>query len=335
VLQRFSRVTVRAKTFLALVSTTLVLSGALILADAACSSDAATPTIEPITGIQIRAESLLAGKGCGKKTTQALKYAAVVKDAEQRVRAAGIYDCFADALFQELVASGPDGGSPNFVIDVYVFNATAYEAAGNAEKIRDAIGKASGGQAPDPAALPSTWATVCRATEQPNIESIALCDPLASPEATTTVRVGTESFSATSLDGGALPAVACGADFTAVRAAVRGVGILPPPVVDAGTDAAADAGDASADGGDAGDGGLDAGPSDAGSGMDAAADGGAGDGTKTASCPDPIDFTVPAPADHVLDVELLNGVTVVGRTTCTASASPRVQAVATCKPVVR
>lgn len=320
----------RAKPFFLLAALPLFGSAAA-LAVSACSSVASSVGIEPITGIQIRADRLLAGKGCGRGTTQALKYAAVVKDAAGNARAGGVYDCFADALFQDLTPSEGDASTNDYFIDVYVFNAAAYEANGNAGSIGSAVGEANRGVVPAPEAFPATWATTCVATQRLNIEVVAFCEPLLGTEATSTLRLTTASFDATAADGAPLP-MTCGADFNAVRASVRG---LPPP---SELDAGADASDASTSSeGDAGatDGGSDSGLEDEDASAPPTPPAPPPPSGLTVTCPTPIEFQVPTPADHVLDVELLGSGNVVARTTCYATATPRIEAIAVCDPIRR
>ena len=247
-----------------------------------------------------------------------------------------VYDCFADALFQDLTPSVPDAAGPRFFIDVYVFNAAAYEEP---RERRRRPGRGRGRQlrrrgagACDP---PFTWTTECSATQQTNIEVVALCGPLVTSEATSILRLATSSFEGSTADGAPAP-FACGADYDAVRAAVRG---LAPPLADAGTDASDDDAGATDAGASNGDGGLDGGD-------DGGLDDDAGEpppapiphapqGARTASCPDPIDFEVPALTEHVVDVELLAGGAVVARTTCYATATPRIQTAAVWDPIRR
>src|SRR4051794_11548587 len=136
----------------------------------ACSGTDATTGITPITGIQIRADALVAGRGCGRDPGQVYKYTAIVTyQTTGAVAATATYDCFADGEFQNLPASRT--GDFAFVVKIFAYNTAAYEAQAGAIS---AIGS-------DPASfanLAPTWSSACTATQQSNIEVIAVCDPL-------------------------------------------------------------------------------------------------------------------------------------------------------------
>lgn len=149
-----------------------------------CTTDTTTITLPPITGIIVRSESLIAGRGCGTGPTEVYKYAAVVVNADGNNLAGGVYDCFADGVFANLPAS--DAGSLTFSVYIYAYDQAQYlQDDSNGGTIESAASTPSlgpvpldgGGLALD--SLPATWRTTCAATQQSNIEVLAVCLPLA------------------------------------------------------------------------------------------------------------------------------------------------------------
>lgn len=305
---------------------------ALVAVALACSGSSGSAGIPPTTGIVIRAETLTTGRGCGREPTQLFKYAAVVfgySGGDPAAResygvpvTAGVYDCFADGTFIEL----PEiNRSVTFRLEVFGFTEQAYLAAGGSVEAAGTDASALRDAGP-------TWTTTCFATQQRDVQSLAVCEPLAPTSAETRVVLRTGAF--TRKDG---RVTSC------ARAADAG----------GGDAAAGDAGDASSDAGDDGAA-PDASIDDGGAGDDASAgDAGAGGlsfstvrvrasigGAEIApptdlACPDA--FVIPnavPKAEYRIDVELLGSASeAVGKTTCTAVAAAGVETAATCAPV--
>lgn len=153
----------------------LLASGA---AELACGSSDATAILVPITGVTVRAESITIGLGCGRGSSQIFKYAVVVFGPNPMALgtfdtplAGNVYDCFSDGLFVNLPATA---GSTDYKLSVYAYNAQAYEEATDA-KIRAALAVAN------PTTLAGTsptFTTTCSATEIPDVQSLAVCQPL-------------------------------------------------------------------------------------------------------------------------------------------------------------
>lgn len=300
---------------------------ALAAAFLACSGTGGTAGLPPTTGVVIRAETLTSGRGCGREPTQLFKYAAVVfgltpgadpqRSESYGVPVAGnLYDCFADGTFIELPETG---GSFQYRIEIYAFNQVAFA--------REAARIAAAGT--DVAALREaapTWTTQCSALQLEDVESLAVCEPLAlglaglggaTPPAA--VVLGTGNFPGA--DGGAFRCVALDAGMEAGADAA----------VDASADAAADAGL------DAGEGGA---PTPAIGFAAVRVDYRAGDRSpETAQIACPETFAIrpaEAPSRYTLDVVLLDEAdAAVGATRCTAVTSPGVESSASCAPVVR
>lgn len=208
---------------------------------AACGSTSGTDALPPITGIVVRAETLTSGHGCGPKATQVFKYVALVfganpaaPDVRDELLAANVYDCFADGQFVELPLSA---GSAQYALQIYVYNSAAYAAAGGDAGIKGITGRltalraavAADGGAPERAAvkaalaaLPATnptYSTTCDAAQFPDVQSLAVCQPLAAG----TGGVGTSTTPATAvLSAGSFPVadggvVTCDDQYASVR----------------------------------------------------------------------------------------------------------------------
>ncbi len=183
-----------------------------------CSGTApATNLYTPITGVLVRSDALVSGIGCGTRDDQVYKYAAVVTQGTQTLQISGIgvgmlADCFADAKFANLLA-GPDG-TLSFSVQIYGYSQKAYVAA-QAKGLTSAT-------AMDFAQLQAfapTYATSCRATQQQDVEVLAVCDPLRLA-ASASIRVETAQFATGAGNGPLLCQDAAGKpkDFTRVQA---------------------------------------------------------------------------------------------------------------------
>ena len=138
---------------------------------AACSATtAATSSISPVTQVIVRADALLLGHGCGADDGQVFKYTATIFDADKVPAGTGVYDCFADATFSNL--TGSSTSVYTFTLQIQAFNAKTYMA--NRDAVAAAVAKR------DAAALDglATSKTACSATQQPNVQVLAVCDPL-------------------------------------------------------------------------------------------------------------------------------------------------------------
>ena len=147
------------------------LAACSLLALAACSGTTdTTTTISPVTQVIVRTDALLVGHGCGTGDNQVYKYAATIFDADKVPDGTGVYDCFADATFTNLTGSAT--GDYTFTLRIQAFSASTYAAQAGA--IAGAVA------AKDANALDAlaTWKTGCSATQQPNVQVLAVCDPL-------------------------------------------------------------------------------------------------------------------------------------------------------------
>ena len=173
----------------------------------ACTDSSSLGGLTPITGIVIRSDSLVVGKGCGTETTQVFKYVATVSDSDEKLVAASTFECFADGTFTNLSPSS--SGSLDFTVRIYAYERSAWEQA------RSGI---EGGATTDQSLKASkpTWISECRATQQLDIQVLAVCSPLV-PSGPASVRVETSSF--TFADG---QVFTCGRQYDAVSGRVAG-----------------------------------------------------------------------------------------------------------------
>jgi hypothetical protein len=230
-----------------------VLSLALlgVLACSGTSSSAAQAT----TGIVVRSEALTTGRGCGRSPTNVFKYAVVVfgygtgpesaRTSYTTPVISNVFDCFTDGAFIDLE---PVLGSSTFRLEVYAYNEPAFTAS------RAAI-TAAGSDTNALRATTPTWTTECTATQQRDVQALALCDPLSPGLAgfggalpPTRITVGTSQFHVadgrTAICGSASDA---GADVNAAPSdAAADVVAVPDAQADAALDAGGGDPDASA-----------------------------------------------------------------------------------------
>ena len=188
--RRGARPPARAIAFAAAISATLAAIGALGALVSACGTTATTTLIAPITGIIVRADSLVAGRGCGEADSQIYGYAVTV-DVEHILSGApdggtiglplagGSFPCYADGTFANLPAQ------VDYAVHVVAFNRKAWDAAGG-KKVLD-VASVPTDAGPPPInllnALHPTWTTECTASQQLNVQVLADCQPLSSPTA--------------------------------------------------------------------------------------------------------------------------------------------------------
>ena len=175
-----------------LVGAASVLAGA---AGVACSGTASTAGIyTPITGVLVRSDALVSGIGCGTKSDQVFKYVAVVLLDGQTLNVGGtgvglVSDCFADAKFANLPAR-PDG-TLTVTVQIYAFSQQSYLAQ-QAKGLDLAATDWTQLQKFSP-----TYKASCEATQQQNVEVLAVCNPLRAG-GPATVRIDTTQFASAS-----------------------------------------------------------------------------------------------------------------------------------------
>lgn len=192
----------------------LLASGAAPLA---CGSSASTAILAPITGITVRAEAVTAGLGCGRANAQIFKYAVVVFGQNPAALgtfdtylAGNVYDCFSDGLFVNLPATA---GNTDYRLHVYAYNAAAYGAATDAT-IRAAVANPTMLAATNP-----TFTTTCSATEVPDVQALAVCQPLTAGSGGVggTAAAATVNLSAASFPRGDGGTATCDNEYATVR----------------------------------------------------------------------------------------------------------------------
>jgi hypothetical protein len=240
-----------------------VFGGALAVAAGAvglagCPQSGTTSIYTPVTGILIRSSTLVAGHGCGTAPGQVYRYAALVyyasdaSDGGTPIVPAGappagsqssVFDCFADGLFSNLVASPT--GSLSFSVAIYAFNFAAYPPALNCQPPVEGDGNVIC-PGDNPATLLGvvqgnvpTWTTTCDAVQQSGVSVLAVCRPLVPTAAAGGVDAGSDADeSGDAADSGAVGESSTG-DGDTGEASGDGAGADAAP--EGGGDAAVDA----------------------------------------------------------------------------------------------
>jgi hypothetical protein len=227
---------------------------------AACTTSTTTPIFTPITGIEIRAQSLVSGIGCGMADDQVYRYAAVVSFSPEAgastISFTNIFDCFTDGVFENLPA---DNGSLNFNVAIYAYNFKDYGPAGPASPMGAGLppdlacppGNDAADCAPrttpltDEQKKDATWTALCVATQQSGVPVLAVCPPLQLTDDGGTSTAPADASGEASADGAADGEAGTGGPDGATDAATDAA----DRTGDAATDAPADAASSMADGG--------------------------------------------------------------------------------------
>jgi len=172
-----------------------------LLALTGCPGATTTPTLTPVTGILVRADALVSGIGCGTRDDQIYRYAAVITQHDAATNTeitqqeiGGVFDCFADAAFRQLLP-GTDG-KLSFNVQIYAFNFASYTTQNTNGQLDTDAPK---GDATDWNKLQNydpTYSTSCTATQQENVEVLAVCDPLTKGRRKASLSIDTSAFPA-------------------------------------------------------------------------------------------------------------------------------------------
>jgi hypothetical protein len=166
-----------------------------ILGLAGCAGAASGTALTPVTGILVRADALVSGIGCGTGDGQVYKYAAAITQVDQSTHKhvsqhlGGVFDCYADGAFRQLLP-GTDA-TLSFSVQIYAFDRAAYlaqDAQGSLERDASDWDRLQ--------AYYPTYFTTCTATQQQNVEVLAVCPPLSAPPETK-IQIDTMSFPTT------------------------------------------------------------------------------------------------------------------------------------------
>jgi hypothetical protein len=150
------------------------------IAIAGCTTSGPATAYTPITGIQILAAEIVAGRGCGRGMGQVYKYAAVVAQTGDggvptRTLTSGVFDCFADAIFSNLQPL--DGGAPVFEVSIYAYDNDSFPGALDCPQ---SVAPCPGDDAS--AVLPweqaANWTAICTVSQSQGITTVASCPPL-------------------------------------------------------------------------------------------------------------------------------------------------------------
>lgn len=322
--------------------TLLLAGGSAALGLISCGDLTSSNTaVTSITGVLVRAETLTAGRGCGPQASQVFKVAAVVYGRDDATNertvpvAANTYDCFSDVTFVDLPPSPQ--GNVDYRIDVFLYNRDAYEAQeGVVDGARAATSAETEAVRTALATTTATWSTSCLATQLPNVQSLAVCDPVAAGSPG-------EGDGDGGSTGPATIELATGEFTTAAGEVLRcragDAGANDAGATDAGNDDAGEEDDAGDD-----DAGNEPEPPDA-AAPDAAASGefdavrvrwrtGEAVGPIVdVACPTPFVLPNAPPGSVVLDVGLSSNGQPLGQTSCTATATAGQTSSAVCAPL--
>ncbi|MFO0678738.1 MAG: hypothetical protein U0169_19555 [Polyangiaceae bacterium] len=139
-----------------------------------CATLETTSGITPVTGIVIRSDALTADLGCGKGDREVFRYAAIVIDADGKRVASSVNDCFADGAFVSLFPSEKTS-SLDFRVTIRAWNHATYTSLNEGGALDRANSETL-------EASSSTWRTDCTATQQQDVQVLALCSPLGTPK---------------------------------------------------------------------------------------------------------------------------------------------------------
>lgn len=155
-----------------------------VAGSASCTTDTTVVGVTPVTGVLVRSNALVTGIGCGTGDAQIFEYVAVVTSQDGSSAWAGAYPCYSDATFVNLPFA--DAGQPTiFDVAIFAYSKAAFDQAAAHQLPLEATAQVIGGPLTDAtratiASLEavSTWTTDCSATQQPNVEVLADCQPL-------------------------------------------------------------------------------------------------------------------------------------------------------------
>ena len=154
---------------------------ALVLA-AGCDSLLATTTTTttaaaPVTGLRVRASTMLDGLGCGTGDVDPNVWGGVVRaKGSTTVLAARVVDCFADLVFHDLPMT--DAAVDTYTIDLVAFTLPAWNAV--APDTRTLL--LAGRLAPIDT-LSATWRSSCEGVQEQGLRRDAVCAPFSASDA--------------------------------------------------------------------------------------------------------------------------------------------------------
>jgi hypothetical protein len=175
------------------------LFAAAACATIACATTGTTTAYTPITGIVIASSALVSGYGCGAGDDQVFRYVATISFAASAdaapeapvtgVPSTNIFDCFTDGVFENLPTSS--NGSQAFTVSVFAYNKKSYDQASLPSDLGCVPGMAADGAVCVDGSQSVTrreeelasWTATCTATQLAGVPVLAVCPPLAAPNA--------------------------------------------------------------------------------------------------------------------------------------------------------
>jgi hypothetical protein len=135
------------------------------------TSTSSTTTLAPVTGLEVRAESVLDPLGCGAGPDDAYRWGGVVRAKGSTAPiAARLSECFADLVFHELPRQ--DAQVDTYDIALVAFTKPGWDALTDAQRADLLAGK--------PEAFSGAgarWATTCTGVQEQGFRREAVCAP--------------------------------------------------------------------------------------------------------------------------------------------------------------
>jgi hypothetical protein len=172
----------------------LPLIAALIAAgcdDLLSATSTTTTTVAPVTGLRVRASTMLDGLGCGTGARDPFKWGGAVRvKGSTDILATHVVDCFADLVFHDLPVT--DAAVDTYAIDLVAFTNSAWATVPS-----DTQALLVEGRRVDVTTLPATWRSSCEGVQEQGIRRDAVCVPF------TAVDAGAPSDADAGVDAGA------------------------------------------------------------------------------------------------------------------------------------
>ena len=166
------------------------------------TSTTATTTAAPVTGLRVRASTMLDGLGCGTGARDVFKWGGAVRvKGSTEILATHVVDCFADLVFHELPVT-------DAAVDTYTIDLVAFTSSGWAEVPSDTQALLLVGQRFDLSALAATWRSSCEGVQEQGLRRDAVCGPFLESDATAPVETDAGADAGPAADAGVDAAIA-------------------------------------------------------------------------------------------------------------------------------
>jgi len=180
----------------------LPLTAALFAAgcdDLLSATSTTTTTVAPVTGLRVRASTMLDGLGCGTGTRDPFKWGGAVRvKGSTDILATHVVDCFADLVFHDLPVT-------DAAVDTYTIDLVAFTSAGWAAVPSDTQGLLLTGQRVDVSTLSANWRSSCEGVQEQGLRRDAVCGPFLESDATAPVETDAGSDAGPAADAAMSP----------------------------------------------------------------------------------------------------------------------------------